>query len=421
MIVLWITNITFPEVNVLLQGQGDLKGSGGWLTALADALIEQESVELHMCSINSCVSQLTTLKGKSIIYHILPFGKGDTKYNKEYEDYYRMVYEDVNPDVVHIHGTEYPHSLAALRACGSDHTVVSIQGLVSVIARYNRGGISKLEALRNTTFHDIVRGGIIREQKEMFDLGRYEETLISETKHIIGRTSFDKQHTWAINPQAHYYHCGELLRKEFYESEGWDYGQCKPHSIFMSQAAFPIKGLHIVIKALAIVIKHYPDVQLRVAGRDITFRNGGFKDKFRISGYGLILKKLISKYKLNNHVTFTGQLNAEDMVKEYLRANLFLCPSSIENSPNSLAEAQLLGVPCVASFVGGIPDMMKGIEENLYRYDDAEMLAYKICDVFGREIQYEKHLLEAFEDRHDVNKICEATLKAYTIIGNKEK
>ena len=39
-------------------------------------------------------------------------------------------------------------------------------------------------------------------------------------------------------------------------------------------------------------------------------------------------------------------------------------------------------MPCVASYVGGIMDMMKGNEENLYRFEEVEMLAEKICKVF---------------------------------------
>lgn len=41
-----------------------------------------------------------------------------------------------------------------------------------------------------------------------------------------------------------------------------------------------------------------------------------------------------------------------------LNANMFLLPSAIENSPNALGEAQMLGVPCVSSRVGGVEDMI---------------------------------------------------------------
>lgn len=412
--ILWIVNITFPEAISLMDRNVELKGSGGWLTALADALLQSGNIELHVASISDRSRRLNNFKGEAIYYHIIPLGKGDSRYNTQYEDYYRLLYSEIQPDVVHIHGTEYPHSLAALRACGSNNTVVSIQGLISIIARYYRGGITTIEALKNITFHDILRGGIIRQEYETFNLGKYEETLLKEVKYVIGRTSFDRQHTWALNPNVYYFHCVELLRNEFYKSKSWKFSECKTHSIFISQAAFPIKGLHVVIKALKLVICQYPDVQIRVAGQDITCRGGGLKNKLRITGYGKIIKKLILKNRLENNIIFTGPLNADDMVREYLSANLFLCPSSIENSPNSLAEAQLLGVPCIGAYVGGIPDMMKGQEQHLYRFDDVEMLAYKICEAFEKYSTKTSTLISTDNNKFGIRRDCvNDTLKIY--------
>ena len=419
--VLWISNITFPEAIILIKGSGEIKGSGGWLIGLADALTINEGIDLHIASISDLVHDLTTISGRSITYHIIPHGKGDKKYNTEYEKYYLRILDVVEPDIVHIHGTEYPHSLAALKACGREKTVVSIQGMVSVIARYNLAGISKWEAVKNLTIHDLIRGGIIRQQKRMFHNAFYEEELLHEAKYVIGRTSFDRRHTWAINPDIHYYHCDEILRKEFYESDSWNYNKCIPHSIFLSQSSTPIKGLHKVIEALRLVIKQYPDIQLRVAGQDILHSDEGWKACFRMTGYGKIIKKLISKYNLQSHITFLGRQNAVDMVKEYHRANIFLCPSIIENSPNSLGEAQLLGVPCIGAYVGGVPDMMLGDESHLYRYDDVEMLAYKICDIFDKNNSFSTESMQrSAQTRHNPERCIDCVSKVYNIILNKE-
>ena len=47
------------------------------------------------------------------------------------------------------------------------------------------------------------------------------------------------------------------------------------------------------------------------------------------------------------------------MREEYLKCGMFVCPSSIENSPNSIVEAALMGAPVIASRVGGIPDVLE--------------------------------------------------------------
>jgi glycosyltransferase involved in cell wall biosynthesis len=96
-----------------------------------------------------------------------------------------------------------------------------------------------------------------------------------------------------------------------------------------------------------------------------------------------------------------GSLNEEQMCQRYLRSNVFVCPSAIENSPNSLGEAQLLGVPCIASYVGGSMDMMEGCEKNLYRFEEVEVLAQKVCRVFSERREANVELQNKVRNRHD--------------------
>ena len=88
---------------------------------------------------------------------------------------------------------------------------------------------------------------------------------------------------------------------------------------------------------------------------------------------------------------FLGQLSEEKMVEQYLKANVFICPSAIENSPNSVGEAQLLGTPCIASYVGGIMDMVHDNETGLlYRFEEIPLLANHVCRIFSDNILAQK-------------------------------
>ena len=419
--ILWITNIVFPEAERQLTGSGDLKSSGGWMLGAADALLESgNNILLTVATVSSKVKELTKLQGEKITYYLLPYGRGNQKRNPEYEPFWKIVKQDVHPDVVHIHGTEYSHGLAYVDACGADNVVVSIQGMKSAYYYYYYYGLTRWEIIKNITFRDLLRGSPIRGRKNFEKQSAYEIELLRKVKHIIGRTSWDRALTWAINPEAQYHFCNETLRNEFYDGVRWNYNACRKHSIFLSQAGYPIKGLHQVLKAIKLVWREYPDTIIRIAGHDIT-KDKTIREKIHFTTYGKIILKMIKKLNVTNAVTFTGNLNASEMKREYLNCNVFVCPSTIENSPNSLGEAQILGVPCIASYVGGIPDMMKGDEDHLYRFEEVEMLALKICEVFSMQNVKNDTARFLAEERHNKDRNSSALLGIYKIITQIER
>ena len=408
--ILWISNITFPEALTLQGGDGKHNGGGGWLISAANALIKQPGISLYILSVNN-VKKLTRLKGKKIEYFIIP----KCKHISDYIPYMTEIQKEVSPDVVHIQGTEFPYGLAWIKACSSKNVVVSIQGLISVIARYYTAGLSVSEIIRNITLRDIVGKTIYGKKKEFDKRGRYEIEVLKSVDHVIGRTNFDYSHSKAMNPHINYHHCDEALRDVFYFGT-WTYNDCTPCTIFMSQSNYPVKGLHIVLKALPYIIKNYPNLQLRIAGNDV-FTTKSVLGPMSQTGYGKLITALIRKNHLEKYISFTGRLNAEEMKREYLNANVFICPSSIENSPNSLCEAQILGVPTLASYVGGVPDLMEGAEKYMYRYDDSEMMATKICDIFNAKDTIDASAMQQVaQKRHNRNNIVSQLMHIYGIV-----
>lgn len=318
---------------------------------------------------------------EDILYYLLPLKGDNTRYHKSLEKFWQQVDTDFQPDIVHLHGTELAHGLAYLRGCPHRKAVVSIQGLVSVIARYYLAGMGVWDVLSTITFRDVVkRNNLWQEQRKFTKRGKIEKEIISRAHHIIGRTCWDKVHTSAIHPEAVYHFCNETLRDEFYK-HAWTYEGCEKHSIFVSQAGYPIKGLHQLLKAMPLILRKYGDAKVYVGG-DNPVADSSLMACVKRTGYGRYLKRLIRKLQLKDRIFFVGGLNEQQICERYLRANVFVCPSAIENSPNSLGEAQLMGVPCVASYVGGVPDMMRGNEEWMYRFEEVELLAEKIIRIF---------------------------------------
>lgn len=112
-----------------------------------------------------------------------------------------------------------------------------------------------------------------------------------------------------------------------------------------------------------------------------------------------------------------GMLSEQEMCKAYLECNVFICPSSIENSPNSLGEAQLLGIPHIASYVGGIPEIVNYNPEILYRFEESEMLASKVIDIFKLGDKFKPYFFDY--KRYDRLINLSSLNKIYTIIANQ--
>ena len=99
----------------------------------------------------------------------------------------------------------------------------------------------------------------------------HEKESILLTGNITGRTLFDKNVTFRINPKAKYFAMDETMRPCFYQGR-WDEKNVLPHSIFISQGDYPLKGFHFVLQALPKILEKYPDAHLYVAGNNIIGR-----------------------------------------------------------------------------------------------------------------------------------------------------
>ncbi len=379
--ILWITNILFPAASRFLGRSAE--NTGGWMYSLAERLSGFENITLAIATTYNG-KEFAEFADKGISYFLLPRKIFNTRYDSSLEPYWIRIVEEYQPDIIHIHGTEFAHGLACMKACGDQRYIISIQGMVSVISEYYFAGIDPYEFLKYTTLSDLKNMyTIFQEKKKMEARGKIEVKYIKQTRHIIGRTSWDYAHTKAINPGATYHFCNEILRDSFYILPGWNVKSKKDHSIFMSQAKSQYKGLHLLLRAMTIIKDYYPDVILRVAGEDIT---GGTKWVQRVRTYGHYIRSLVKDSKLQEHIQFLGNLNEKEMAEEFRNAHVFVSPSVIENSPNSLGEAQVIGTPCVASFVGGVPDMIKDRESGLlYRFEDYKTLAVKIMEIFKND------------------------------------
>lgn len=395
--VLWVCNILLPAIAKQLGVP--FSNREGWLSGLLDKVVQEQSRNHIILGIAVPVDAQMGSFERSMQFGEMSFCKcygfvenlaAPEVYDSEMESRFQEILADFGPDVVHIFGTEFPHTLACVRAFGNpERTLVGIQGVCSAIAKVYMADLP-MYVQRSVTFRDIVRRDGLRRQQKKFEIrGKREIEALKQVGHIAGRTDFDREETQRINPGATYHKLNETMRSCFY-SDRWMRSKCESYTIFISQGDYPLKGFHYLLQAMPKILKRFPYTRIYVAGNSIV-NHKTWKEKIKLPAYGKYLIRLLKEYKLEDKVTILGPMTAQQMKERFLNSHVFVLPSVLENSPNSLGEAMLLGVPCVAADVGGVHNLLEdGGDGFLYPSGDTEALADKIIEIFSKDAIVER-------------------------------
>jgi Glycosyltransferase len=156
-------------------------------------------------------------------------------------------------------------------------------------------------------------------------------------------------------------------------------------------------------------------------------------DKFeiRIVGVGDLTEKLKQQAAKYPHIIFTGKLSPEDLANEYRTANVFVLPAIVDHKGDTeglgvvLIEAMELGLPIVASNVGGIPDVVVDGESGiLVPEKDPEALANAFKRIASDRSLLENLLAGArkrIADCFTWDGIIQRQVETYTRLVNKRK
>lgn len=418
--VLWFTNIIISEAAIAL----DLPQTnyGGWMSSNLTALQEHApEIKLLIASAgektklisNSAIS-FATFRGPSPTSNCNSISDSSAREIENLIDQYR-------PDIIHIHGTENYYGLLDERIFKKRPILISLQGILNGCWPHYNGSISPVELrphhkmLRELFLKDSIAiqqkywSNIrVKNEKQSFLLGQ----------HFTGRTDWDLSWAQALNPRMRYYHLDEVMRSEFYKINR-EQSLVAPFTIYCSSAAgYPMKGLHWLLRAVAILLPSFPGIQVRIADAERVFSTPhGFKARLKDREYSSYLRGLVHELGLEGVVVGLPQLNATQVAEELARAHLFCLPSLCENSPNSLAEAMLAGTPAVACHVGGIPSMLKSEEEGLLCPPaDPASLASAIAFLFQNQDVAGRFAAKARSTalvRHDPIRIAQDTRNIY--------
>lgn len=407
--IIWLCNIVLPELENVFNFKKS--NSGGWLSGMWEEVISQDSLEMGICV--PIRNKKRAKNGRYQNYKYYSFITISNESNTTIDNQiirFMEILEDFKPDLIHIWGTEFEHSFSMVEAAKKlglqKKIIVNIQGLITYCAKvYNIGIPDNVFDARDIWGNSISDGKQQFEKREI-----YEKETIENVNNIIGRTEWDKRCVKQINNKINYFHCGEVLRKNFYLANKWSYDSCNKHSIFISQASYPIKGLHLVIDEFSFLKKRYDDLQVRIAGNNLMESN---------NPYAVFIQEKIKERKLEDTICFLGNLNEEHMIEQYLNANAFLSMSLIENSSNSICEAMMLGVPVVASKVGGTGSLIEHKKSGfLYSLMEPNTMSSYIVDIFENVDNVGKISKESIEKAEKFNSKTEALNALLSIYNN---
>lgn len=418
--ILWLCN--FPLQKIADSIGIPSTANEGWIQGLSSSITQDENIQLvFLFPQRKSLSLIEGVCEKIKYYGFYQKSLNPSVLDEDLHTIFKNIIVEENPNVIHLMGTEFSHSLSMITAVKEagmlDRTVASIQGITAICAKHYLDGIPQSIIKRITLADAYKRYSLTQQQKIMEARGKTEVEVVKLLKNIIGRTEFDKAFIGQTNPNCRYFHGGEILREPFYTDE-WKLEEAERHSVFISQATYPVKGFHYALEGLGMLAKKYDDLKVYVAGGNITDC-----PKWKQPSYTKYILDLIESNGLRDKIIFTGTLYSQEMKQRFLKSHVFLSASVIENSPNSLGEAMLLGMPCVSSAVGGVSSMMLHEQEGfLYQANAPYMMAHYIDRIFSDDelaVEIGQKSKARAQLNHSKELIIKETLQTYETIAAK--
>ena len=393
--------------------------TAGWQAALENIVATSNDIELYIAFESHVPADVKIVEGVTYIPMITQYSFWEQKVGqhtwtineRKVIEQGRKVIEQYKPDVIQVFGNEWPFGLLAQYT--DIPLVVHIQG--SIIPydnalyppKYN--GYTMVKAAGLNLRKDWHRFTGFNKNKSRLEM---ERRIWKTVHHFMGRTCWDKALVNMLTKGATYHHVEEALRPQFLHSDKiWKLPETNQKLRLLSTGCSSFwKGIDVMLKTAHVLKEAGIDFEWNVAG--------GMSDELK----EIVESKEHLKYAENN-IHFLGFRSPSELIDEMIHSTMYVHTAYIENSPNSICEAQIFGMPIISTMVGGIATLVRNGEDgDLLPANDPWQIANAIVELSKdreRMKYYSEHSRQHALERHNPDNILKQLLGCYKDLVEK--
>lgn len=411
--VLW-----YSHVSLIADVNGKLFYPGGnWISSLKALFINDPNIELGIVFWGD--EDLSFKDEHGVKYYQL-MKSNNSKFVNYYNNLQHQIgskqqveklllpIQDFSPDIIHIFGTETV--LGEIVKHTNVPLVIHLQGIINpCLNAWFFPGFKEFAFLKSLNWVYFAKGvGLFHDFYRFKKMARRELEIFNACCNFIGRTHWDKAITKLYAPQANYYHCDEIIREIFYNAK-WEMPKNKKFILASTINENIYKGLDLILKT-AVLLK----------------QNKNFDFEWNIYGvqpnseYAKFIKNLIGKNFFENNIVLKGVTLEKELLQGLLNSNLFIHTSYIDNSPNTVCEAQLIGLPVISTNVGGISTLIQDeVDGFLVPSNEPHILASTIIDLYVNCDKLDfvsQNSFRVAHERHNPSAIKDHLIDIYTSV-----
>lgn len=389
----------------------DVKNTGSWIEAL-EKIFKRYLPDVELGITFEHQDEVFKVNRERVTYYPIHIQRTSSPKNN-YEllrPHYLKVIEDFKPDIIHCFGTERWHYGLMAKEVKVPF-VIHIMGFMNIYDPMDEIVLHQHDYIKYFNYNPLKYLIHKREYKTKHENQELERDVMTANKYFMGRTEWDKNIVKYYSPGSTYYHCEEAIRDEIYNSPvKWKFHSRKKNRLITIGNAGSLKGNEMMLRAAWLLKNQF----------HVDFEWLYTSDEYQLSFF----EKVIGIKHDDVNIKLIGRLSASEIVTQLADADFYIHPAIIDNSPNTVCEAQLIGTPIISTNAGGIPSLIEdGKTGFLYPYSEPHALAFKIMNLVGNKEVLEKVSENEYcvsHNRHnpesiakDINNIYEYIISDY--------